>query len=469
MSIHISRASLKGLLIWVILAMPGYIHSQNQRFTPEQIREDIDFMFTKMEEVHPNLYYFMPEESVQNEKEKLLADITAPIDRIELCKAFKPLVSRLNDGHTSLRWPQQEIMRYVQMGGKFFPAAVYIDDNQLFVKASQDDILAPDARILEINNIPVVDIIKEMRKYISGEKTMYKDTRIAYRFSTYYWFLFQKGSRFKVRFQSGNEEPQSVNLKGLNAYEVDQLSTGSSTKKQNFEYRQLDERTSLIEFRSFSGREKFKEFLENSFKQIKETEIRNLIIDIRENGGGNSSLGDDLFNYITSKPYTQVDAMLVKLSDDVLNDGWGNWLNKDTLEHYRGKVFTSPAYLKDPGSNKLRFKGDVYLLTGPRSFSSANMFASTFKCYEIGTIVGEETGGLTVSYGDVRNYLLPNTQIHFGCSFKQFYEACGKQDWKGVLPDYEVKSIPSTSSDPVLDYTLDLIDKKQSTSYRKQK
>ncbi len=47
--------------------------------------------------------------------------------------------------------------------------------------------------------------------------------------------------------------------------------------------------------------EKFNLFLEETFRKIKEEEIEHLIIDIRNNSGGNSTLGDALLDYLTDK------------------------------------------------------------------------------------------------------------------------------------------------------------------------
>ena len=46
------------------------------------------------------------------------------------------------------------------------------------------------------------------------------------------------------------------------------------------------------------------------------------------------------------------------------------------------------------------YAGNVYLLTSGKTFSAAASFAWTFAECNIGTIIGEETGGMSVCYGD---------------------------------------------------------------------
>jgi hypothetical protein len=430
--------------------------SQEASFTPDQIREDVEFMLLKMEEIHPDLYHSVPKEIILNMKDSLFRELTGPVDRKKICRLFIPLVTRLNDGHTSLGFPEQEIARYIRYGGRFFPARVLIRDDRIHVLASHHDTLPKGSIIHSVNGEEAPAILNKMRDCVSGEQTRYRDARITDRFAGLYWLLFQEGPDFIIEYQPPGLPVREIRLEGIREIEL-RKRIPAPEGKSLFEYREPGEKTAMIIFRSFSRRNQWKRFLENTFADIRQKGTGNLIIDIRENGGGNSDLGDDLFHYITDTSYAQVEKMRVKMSDDIIESGWGKWLPADTIEYYRGKVYTTGGFLKDPGKNELGFNGEVFLLTGPKTFSSANMFASAFKCYGMGTIIGEETGGVTVSFGDVRRYLLPNSQLSFGCSFKQFYEACGREDGRGVLPDHEVRAMPRDSTDRVLEYALELI------------
>jgi len=119
------------------------------------------------------------------------------------------------------------------------------------------------------------------------------------------------------------------------------------------------------------------------------------VIDIRNNGGGNSELGDRLLNYISSKPYRQVDRMEIKASREMktyFRKRHVRWYMYPVVPlavfHKRARhyFFARPGKiqvvemkrLQTPKNEKLRFKGDSYLLTSHYTFSSANMLANTF-------------------------------------------------------------------------------------------
>ena len=224
-------------------------------------------------------------------------------------------------------------------------------------------------------------------------------------------------------------------------------------------------KTAVIDFVSFDDMSKFKLFIDSTFEQIKLKKIENLIIDIRKNGGGNSSIGNEFFQYISPCTFKQFSKEIIKYSR-LQKEDYKNIRVKEmqdssclsTLKKPNGLIEDISAedstsiHLRD---NPLRFKGNIYLLTSSGTFSSAASFAQCFKYYKMGKIIGEETGGWIVCYGDIISASLPNTKLDFTISHKMFYEIGAKDnDFHGTIPDIIIPS------EKALDYTLKLIKEK---------
>ena len=64
-----------------------------------------------------------------------------------------------------------------------------------------------------------------------------------------------------------------------------------------------------------------------------------------------------------------------------------------------------------PANRDNKFTGSVYVLIGPGTFSSASDFASVIEDYDLGTLVGEETGGQRQCFGDCFGARLPLDKI----------------------------------------------------------
>src|SRR5262249_4786919 len=104
-----------------------------------------------------------------------------------------------------------------------------------------------------------------------------------------------------------------------------------------------------------------------------------------------------------------------------------------------------------------------FLLVNGGTFSSASGFATMFRDYRVGTILGSETGGLPVSFGDVFHFTLERSGIRCGVSFQQFFGPKPRpgDDEHGVLPDIpaagkELRAYRG-EADPVLAFTVNQI------------
>lgn len=60
-----------------------------------------------------------------------------------------------------------------------------------------------------------------------------------------------------------------------------------------------------MDLKSFADPNYMEIFADSMFTTLKLNNINNLIIDVRENGGGNSKVGDIILGYISDKPFCQ--------------------------------------------------------------------------------------------------------------------------------------------------------------------
>ena len=94
-----------------------------------------------------------------------------------------------------------------------------------------------------------------------------------------------------------------------------------------------------------------------------------------------------------------------------------------------------PPLTKEEG----HYEGSVYLLISHHTFSSAGSFAWAFKEFGMGTVIGEESGGMNVSFGDIIYYKLPVSGLSCTISFKRFWQyGADEKEIHGTLPDYAV-------------------------------
>ncbi|HVP36349.1 MAG TPA: S41 family peptidase [Terriglobales bacterium] len=447
-------------------------------FTPAQLKADLDFMFETLEAVHPNLYAYTNVSVIKKERENVKLRLNRPMTRIEFYKELAPLVALLKDGHTSVYSPYEEWEQYKKQGGLLFPFAVEITASHTYIQAnySTDTSITTGTELLSINGKSIQEIGTELTSYISGERQAFKNQLLSNGFGYRLWSTYRWEGPFEVSIKTKRELPYFTKVPGITIEDLKiKLNQTKKQKPEYYTYRYLPEfRAGLIDFLSFSDYNRFKEFLEKTFTQMKAEGAENLIIDIRKNGGGNSTLGDLLLTYLTDKPFNQISQMDIKVSKQIKHyyrhflPWYIRWLPLQWIHPFGRKLWSTPeggiATWEEkpvkPKTNKLLFTGKTYVLIGSNTFSSASMFASAVKDYQIGTLIGEETGGLATSYGDVYSFDLPDTRISVGVSHKRFVRPNGQDDGHGVLPDYEASENPEDMDkgiDTVLEFTKQLI------------
>jgi C-terminal processing protease CtpA/Prc len=227
----------------------------------------------------------------------------------------------------------------------------------------------------------------------------------------------------------------------------------------DYAFKTIDENIGYLVFNRFEKPEKSKQFLNHTFNIIKKEGIKDLIIDMRNNEGGHSIIGDELMQYIAKEPFSVMNSMETKISKELVEKKYKSWFESKkesigTVEKYKDMERIA---LKDI---PLRFNGNCFLLISGRTYSAGSGFASAFQCANIGKVIGSETGGLMVTFGDVYSFELPKTKCPINVSWKKFYYPCGEENRRGVIQDYGIEnSIEDEikNRDIALEYTIKLI------------
>ena len=152
----------------------------------------------------------------------------------------------------------------------------------------------------------------------------------------------------------------------------------------------------------------------------------NLIIDIRENGGGNTAYWEQAF--VSPNIEQPLQSRLVRLmrDTDLTQKFYGSDYAASGLTLEQVKNSANMANLPkgdltgltlareilvsiEPENNEQPFDGQIWLLVGPQVYSSAESFAVFCKQTSFATLVGQPTGGSNSGGGIF--YELPNTHL----------------------------------------------------------
>jgi len=449
-------------LLYILLLFATTIYGQNfENISQLEVKENIAYMKHVISDASVNPYSSISEKRFHKllkraERRILKKSTVTPID---FYTAFQPVIARLRDGHTELN-----ISDYIyQTDYKEFPFKVELQKNSLYITSIKNgyEQYVPKSvigkKIRKIDHEDSSKIIKLFGRYTSAENKRSSMALSQYYFNDYFNLLPKIGYELSIDIEDHNE----LIIKVLRKSQI-KTKQQIARKFENLSYTlKEDTNYAVLTLNSFSGLEDFKTFLTDFFSTVKKNNIKNLVIDLRENGGGNSKFGDELLSYLISEPFTQYEKTLTKYSDtqkqyiesltDAENTYWQNILKKKsgTVEATdKSKILIFPKTIDQ------RFNENVCILISGQTFSSAADFANACKYYKVGAIIGEETGGFVVSAGETIEVALPHSPVKLNVSTTKDYNVgATEESLHGVKPHVNV------SAPKAMDYALKRIKK----------
>jgi len=211
-----------------------------------------------------------------------------------------------------------------------------------------------------------------------------------------------------------------------------------------FNFQILKGNIAYLQINSF-GDEKIVKVFDSLFASIASTNA--LIIDIRNNGGGNGGNGFEILGYLTDKPFYTGKAMIRQYRP--VGRSWGGIesgrIEEDNWKPYKNKLYSKP----------------VAVLTSGATYSAAEDFTATFKNMKRGMIIGEPTGGST---GQPVFFTLPGGGLGAVCSKRDYFSDGTEFVGVGIQPDVVVhpsaKSV-AAGKDDVLQAALQYLQTKK--------
>ena len=425
--------------------------------------DDVSFFFRIIEEAHPQpLLNISPEEYIklkQDVKERLkeCADKGKTVLISELTIELAKAAAALEDGHTSLNLGQQHV-DISDRSRRMLPFEIAYESGTLYRAYPYQG--KQRQKIVGINNMDPVTFLKPILAGISGEKLSHKLSVFVRNQAVFWYFLTPfEGETIPITTEEefSNKKTHTYSLVSVFEHQTSVVSADEDEFVDNQHRYYHDGATFYYRFDSFMNSDEQKAYADRLFAELDANGTKNLVIDLRFNGGGNSRYGDYLLDYLTDKPYRMCARVDLKLSEHLYAQ------HGPTHEELTGLTTTQRVANEKPNDRGIRFSGDFYVLIGPSTYSSAHMFVSVVKDYELGTLIGEETGETRLSFGEVLSKSLPNSELYMNVSCKQFFAPIPRFDdeHRGTVPDVpagiEMFGKYPDSNDPVLSYALDYI------------
>ena len=391
--------------ILLLLLVFSFTKNFGQTFSPIELRADLAFLKERIEEIHPNPYKFINQNRFQQIYDSLYK-IERPLNVKQTFVHYLNLIRAIQCGHTSI-FVDERLIKPNNVNPKFLPMEVVIFDNKVYVSRnlSENNLLTKGSEILEIEDIPIPKLLKNLSKYTfqngDGSNTDVEAYYFQRNFRRLLYLFFDEQDELKLKVRLEKElKNLTVKTQPL-AYLREMEAVRNPIKNADF-YKNIflsenTTKTSVLKIRSFDGNEfengNFRNEIQGIFRKIAEKQSKNLIIDVRNNAGGGLDYADEILKYLLKKTYKRYQ------------------ISSDSIVKAKKKGLSTNQFYEP--SNEFIFGGNIYVLINEGTFSTAVYLAAHLKNQENVALIGTTCGGAAdgSSAGEFTSFKLPNTQF----------------------------------------------------------
>ncbi|GGH82221.1 C-terminal processing protease CtpA/Prc [Filimonas zeae] len=442
-----------------------------QKYAPEKLREEMALLKKILEANHPSLYWYTPKDSIDDYFHTAMAGITDSLTLPAYRNTLSWVIGKIRCGHTAVRYPSGFADANMRNRGPQFPLSIKTWADSMVVVAAapgNDSIFKRGTVITGINGYTNRQLLDSMFQLMStdGYADNFKSQLASFNFPAYYRTAFGTDSVYRIRYIDTAGIEQETALKTFTpkrdttrrrppgkppSGQVPPLTRKERKRAEKTSVRSLSIDTTFstgyMRLTTFSSGH-LRRFFRQSFRQLKKDHVSNLIIDLRENGGGSIGVSTKLARYVSDHPFKVADTVAAKSRrfryGRYIHPSWVYWLSmritsrrkKDGLYHFG---YYERHHFKPQQKN--HFAGQIYILQGGFTFSASTMFISEVKNQSNIHVVGEETGG--GNYGNSSVHLpaiqLPYSKMQITLPmYRIVLDSTRAKNGRGIQPEIPV-------------------------------
>lgn len=453
-------------------------YDPGRKIPAASLREDFALLTKALRELHPWLYMYTPQDTLDAVFDRTLAGLTDSLNEQAFINRIYPAISLIRCGHTQLKHSEAYRNSPLRPKAVKLPFDVFVREERAWIIARPDR--GPDLKtgeeLLSLNGVPTPELIRAGRRTWSADG--YNTTWNEFVFNEYdvfedlCWRYYGWRGPYALSLRDRQGAVRTITVPAIPARPAlppaakDQLKTNLAKKsvpleeeggKSHLRLQFADSLSAAV--LTVNGLEYGdSSFYAQAFRQIVDKGSRSLVLDIRRNHGGDIRIITELMRYLADSSFVMLQGLLAKTEDPGQNPYAAHFNAERTRSHragygkgvpagdlFRLELKPGLAYLEKPmlPAGKGRFRGPVYVLIGGGTFSSTGIFAAALKAQcRRAVFVGQETGGGEKNCGGGTNqeFTMPHTGVVLIFPWMRMVSVSQTLvNGRGVMPDHPVQ------------------------------
>lgn len=454
-----------------------------------EAQADLDALYEGLKAAHYDLFANRSRQEYNAQYLETRKRLAAPISRFDLYLELQKFTAFGDVAHARIDFPTDAYAAFRDKDGRAFPIYPRIVNGRAYVGEDYTgaDEISPGDKIVSIDGIPMSDWLARSAQYISADTPYIAHSLIEFSFPMYLWALTGERAHFDLELADALVRSKKVRVDALTQSELRKASENTPKAfalQTNVRIaKMIEHRVAYLRPGPFYNFENpasvwdasaFSEFIDDAFASFIEEGAETLVIDLRDNPGGDNSFSDLMIAWIADEPFRFASSFIIKSSDVAaaanqarLDDDTGaaegvsGLLAKEYARVPRGRTFRFEIPYVEPRNGE-HFDGDVYVLINRHSYSNAVNVAAIFQDYGWGVIAGEKTADFATTYGAMESFTLPNSGFAVGFPKAHIIRPSGDPNPDGVTPDLPIETpiVPARSDVALEEFLAAISDRK---------
>jgi len=276
-----------------------------KKYAPLVLQQDFLLLRDSLQQIHPGLYRYKSKAVMNALLDSCYSSIRDSMTIYEFFRIVRFVVSAIGDGHAGCTLPpraEDDLERHIPM----FPMRLWFKGDMAYVICDKDSLRA-GTEILSIDRHPIGELTSRLFDFIPGDGSIRSGKQhflndFDDNFSTLYYFVYGPRPVFTVEYRTFTGYIQKTDLPADYDGHIECDIEGESQPGLALDFK--PNRVAVLTVGRFDTEpDKFNSFLQKSFAEISLRQTKALVIDLRNNGGGEDQNGAALYSWLTNKPF----------------------------------------------------------------------------------------------------------------------------------------------------------------------
>ncbi|MEJ6790304.1 S41 family peptidase [Brevundimonas sp. BR2-1] len=423
----------------------------------EEARTELDLLYAGLEQAHYDLFAHRPRADYDRLHARMRGEINGPMTRQTAAILFQAFAAYGRVGHARVDAPIQGFVSHIQHGGRILPVFIRVDEGRVMLTEAADaeGRFPAGTEVLALNGDPVAVWLERLGAWVSAERPSMAHAQMEESFPALLWFALPEADGIDITGRGADGamiqgRARAVTIAELGALRKTWPTPSLSADFSAREFRLLGDGIAYLRPGPFQEPEAaaetgaFLAFVDDAFGRLIEAGTTDLVLDLRNNPGGDNSLSDPMIAWFADEPFRFASSFTLRASvqakawyqarDGMAAGGILGRLAAAEAVQPNGARYPFELEMNAPRPEP-RFHGRVHVLVNRHSYSNAASAAALIQDYDFGEIWGEETADVPTTYASVIGFELPVTGFTVTFPKSRIVRPSGDERLIGVIPD----------------------------------